>query len=107
MEASEVSKTVSPMHIEEAPPSGNSVPVKLSLWQAVQKWPKVAGYCLALTTAILLWGYDMAMVGNLASLPQFQYVDLVHDGQPPLTLHPTGKTTVYSTMTSGLSSPNG
>lgn len=74
MEASDASKTAPAMHIEEAPSNGIAVSAKLSLWQAVRKWPKVAGYCLALTTAILLWGYDMAMVGNLASLPQFQYV---------------------------------
>ncbi|OCT49090.1 sugar transporter [Cladophialophora carrionii] len=61
------------MHVEDAPPKGIPAPAKLSLWRAVRKWPKVAGYCLALTTAILLWGYDMAMVGNLASLPAFQH----------------------------------
>ncbi|KIW65451.1 hypothetical protein PV04_07710 [Phialophora macrospora] len=72
MEASDASKAPA-MHVEDAPPTGISAPAKLSLWQAIQRWPKVAGYCLALTTAILLWGYDMAMVGNLASLPEFQH----------------------------------
>ena len=73
MAASEGNK-VPPMHVEDAPTPTETAqaPIKLSLWQAMRKWPKVAGYCLALTTAILLWGYDMAMVGNLASLPQFQ-----------------------------------
>lgn len=46
---------------------------KLSLWQAVKRWPKVSAYCLALTSAILLWGYDLAMAGNLAGLDQFKY----------------------------------
>jgi len=71
MNRSDTNKVPS-MHVENAPPTGDATPEKLSLWQAIRKWPKVAGYCLALTTAILLWGYDMAMVGNLASLPQFQ-----------------------------------
>lgn len=45
-----------------------------SLWQNLRRHPKVFGYCFALTSGILLWGYDMAMTGNLASLPEFQYV---------------------------------
>ena len=75
MEASGASKTPT-MHVEDAPQNGIPEPAKLSLWQAIRKWPKVVGYCLASTTAILLWGYDMAMVGNLASLPEFQYVHM-------------------------------
>ncbi|KAJ9610482.1 hypothetical protein H2200_005259 [Cladophialophora chaetospira] len=71
MEATEVNKPPV-IHLEDAPPDRDPVSPKLSLWHALRKWPKVAGYCLALTTAILLWGYDMAMVGNLASLPEFQ-----------------------------------
>jgi hypothetical protein len=39
---------------------------KLTLWQSLRRWPKVSAYCLALTSAILLWGYDLA-VGDAAS----------------------------------------
>lgn len=60
------------MHLEEVDSTDSSK--ELSLWQALRKWPKVSAYCLALTSAILLWGYDMAMNGNLAGLDQFQYV---------------------------------
>lgn len=59
------------MHLEEVDSTDSSK--ELSLWQALRKWPKVSAYCLALTSAILLWGYDMAMNGNLAGLDQFQY----------------------------------
>ncbi|KIX10098.1 uncharacterized protein Z518_01179 [Rhinocladiella mackenziei CBS 650.93] len=54
---------------------------RFSLIRAVRIWPKAAGYGLALTSVILLWGYDMAMVGNLASLPAFRkdYGVLVDD----------------------------
>jgi hypothetical protein len=34
---------------------------KLTLWQSLRRWPKVSAYCLALTSAILLWGYDLAV----------------------------------------------
>lgn len=47
---------LSPMHLEEIEESVSSEE-QLKLWQAVRKYPKVAGYCLALTSAILLWGY--------------------------------------------------
>ena len=50
------------MHIEQVEFEDSSK--ELSLLQAIRKWPKVSAYCLALTSAILLWGYDMAMNGN-------------------------------------------
>jgi hypothetical protein len=107
MEASDASKGPA-MHVEDAPPTGISAPAKLSLWQAFRKWPKVAGYCLALTTAILLWGYDMAMVGNLASLPEFQYIlPVFQTFGPELILWSAGMTTACFTRRSGSSSPNG
>lgn len=61
------------MHVEDAPARVDSNPrVQLTLLQGLRMWPKITLYCLSLTTAILLWGYDMAMVGNLAGLDQFQ-----------------------------------
>jgi hypothetical protein len=47
---------ISPEHLEELEESASSEE-QLTLWQAVRKWPKVTAYCLALTSAILLWGY--------------------------------------------------
>ncbi|KEF59050.1 uncharacterized protein A1O9_03893 [Exophiala aquamarina CBS 119918] len=62
-------------HLENVPSQETSVdPAEMGLWLNLKKHPKVAAYCFALTTVILLWGYDMGMTGNLASLPEFQKV---------------------------------
>ena len=45
---------------------------KLSLWQAVKQYPRVVLYSLSLTSAILLYGYDLVIVGTVSALPQFQ-----------------------------------
>lgn len=44
----------------------------LTLWQAARKWPKVLGYTLGLTSAILLYGFDTSIVGNVSAIPVFQ-----------------------------------
>ena len=44
----------------------------LSFLQAVRRYPKIAGYCLALTTSILLWGYDLVVVSSVTGVPAFQ-----------------------------------
>lgn len=44
----------------------------LKLWQAARQYPKTLGYCVLLTSAVLLWGYDVAMTGNLNSVDAFQ-----------------------------------
>lgn len=54
-------------------PSDGSIKLQ-ALWQNLKRYPRVFGYYLALTSGILLYGYDMAMTGNLASLPEFQCV---------------------------------
>lgn len=45
---------------------------KLSLWQATKLYPRIIGYCLGLSSAILLYGYDLVIVGTVSALPQFQ-----------------------------------
>ncbi|KAK0825064.1 hypothetical protein LTR73_007351 [Friedmanniomyces endolithicus] len=47
---------------------------KLTLWQAVRRWPRAVGMSLCVSLNILLWGYDTAIVGNVASMPVFQQV---------------------------------
>ena len=42
------------------------------LWQSFKKSPNIVGYCLALSSAILLYGYDLVIVGTVAAMPQFQ-----------------------------------
>lgn len=44
----------------------------LPLWQSLKRWPKVVGYNLALSSAILLYGYDLVIVGTVSAMPAFQ-----------------------------------
>lgn len=44
----------------------------IPLWQSFKKSPNIVGYCLALSSAILLYGYDLVIVGTVAAMPQFQ-----------------------------------
>lgn len=53
---------------------------ELTLWQAVGKWRKVVLYCVGLNAAVILYGYDQAIVGSVSGLPAFQYVE------PPVDL---------------------
>lgn len=65
------------LHLEDATSRETTIdPAEMTLWKNLRKNPKVAAYCLGLTSVILLWGYDLAMTSNLASLPEFQYVAL-------------------------------
>ena len=45
---------------------------KLTLWAAIKKWRRVVYYCAALTSAILLYGYDYAVVSTTSAMPSFQ-----------------------------------
>jgi hypothetical protein len=45
---------------------------KNSLIVEIKKSPKVAGYCLALASGIILYGYDLNIVSNVSSMPEFQ-----------------------------------
>ncbi|CAG8248154.1 unnamed protein product [Penicillium nalgiovense] len=49
-------------------------PSHIPLWQSIRKFPRIVGYCLALSSAILLYGYDLVIVGTVAAMPQFQLV---------------------------------
>lgn len=44
----------------------------MPLGKAVRRYPKIAGYACFVTIAILLWGYDLVIVGQVASIPSFQ-----------------------------------
>lgn len=45
---------------------------ELTLWQTLKKWHRVSLYCVGLTSAILLYGYDYVIVGSTSSMPSFQ-----------------------------------
>lgn len=46
----------------------------IDLFRAIRKWPKVALWSIALSSTILLGGFDSVLVSNVASMPVFQYV---------------------------------
>lgn len=45
----------------------------LTLWQSIKKWRRVVLYCMGMTSAILLYGYDYVIVGTVSAMPSFQY----------------------------------
>ncbi|XWW94608.1 hypothetical protein V2A60_002553 [Cordyceps javanica] len=45
----------------------------LTLWQAIKKWKRVFWYSLAISSTILMFGYDFVIVGNSSSMPAFQH----------------------------------
>ncbi|KAF7596905.1 hypothetical protein BBP40_011950 [Aspergillus hancockii] len=57
---------------EEKAQSNPSIQHETSLLADIKQSLRVAGYCLALTTGILLYGYDMVIVSNVSSMPEFQ-----------------------------------
>jgi hypothetical protein len=44
----------------------------VSLWHSVRRWRRVVGYCLALSSVMLLYGYDFVIVGTVSAMPTFQ-----------------------------------
>ena len=45
---------------------------KLTLRQAIRKWPRITWWSLALAINVLVWGYDTGLVGSVSSMPEFQ-----------------------------------
>ncbi|KAJ9610010.1 hypothetical protein H2200_006340 [Cladophialophora chaetospira] len=50
----------------------SSVDDEPNLWKSIRKWPRVLGYSLGMTSAILLYGFDTSIVGNVSAIPEFQ-----------------------------------
>ena len=44
----------------------------LSLWANIRKYPRITAWSFSLTLGILLWGYDLVIVGTVSSIPAFQ-----------------------------------
>lgn len=57
--------------INDAPIAGEE-DNHLPLGRALKSYPKIAGYACFVTVAILLWGYDLVIVGTVSSIPAFQ-----------------------------------
>ncbi|KAK1461929.1 hypothetical protein CCUS01_01519 [Colletotrichum cuscutae] len=45
----------------------------LTLWQSIKKWRRVVLYCIGMTSAILMYGYDYVIVGTVSAMPSFQH----------------------------------
>lgn len=58
---------------------------QLTLFQALRKWRRISWIAMAVAMNILLWGFDSGIVGNLSSMPTFQYALLYHRDQYMLT----------------------
>ncbi|GFN14378.1 Myo-inositol transporter 1 [Aspergillus tubingensis] len=43
-----------------------------SLLAAIEHYPRFLGYCVALASGILLYKYDLVIVGNVSAMPEFQ-----------------------------------
>lgn len=65
-------------HETERPPSeelsrhGDADEKNLPLGKAIRRYPKITGYSFAITLGILLWGFDLVIVGTVSSIPAFQ-----------------------------------
>lgn len=88
-------------------PQDDDRSTEFSLFQALRHWPKVSAYCLSLTSAILLWGFGLAMTGNLSSLPEFQYAFQLSSEVPTDTSEPLEKIMVDIMTANGSLNPNG
>lgn len=44
----------------------------LTLWQALKKWKRISWYCVGMTSAILMYGFDYVIVGSGSAMPSFQ-----------------------------------
>ncbi|KAF7554729.1 hypothetical protein G7Z17_g2703 [Cylindrodendrum hubeiense] len=45
---------------------------KIPLGKAIKQFPKIVGYCLALTIVVVGWGYDLVVVGSITAVESFQ-----------------------------------
>jgi hypothetical protein len=59
----------------------------IPLWHSIKKFPRIVGYCVALSSAILLYGYDLVIVGTVAAMPQFQYISPTPAKPSPVNRH--------------------
>ncbi|KAL4918327.1 general substrate transporter [Aspergillus aurantiobrunneus] len=53
-------------------PSSNPQQIEQSALHSAKSTPKSVAWCFALTSGILLYGYDLVIVGNVSSMPEFQ-----------------------------------
>lgn len=49
-----------------------ALPGSSSLLTQIKQSKQTVAYCLALASGIVLYGYDLVIVGNVSSMPAFQ-----------------------------------
>ncbi|KAF4461921.1 maltose permease [Fusarium albosuccineum] len=54
----------------------------LTLFQSMRKWHRVTLYCIGMTSAIIMYGFDYVIVGSSSAMPSFQKdYGFKHEGQ--------------------------
>lgn len=66
-------KQISSNHTQAVTVTSDGGDDNLTLWQALRKWRRVTLYCVGMSSAILLYGFDYAIVGTSSAMPSFQY----------------------------------
>jgi len=62
------SKAIAPVEEAEHAASGEK---SMSLMQAIKLYPKAVGWSVVLSSALIMEGYDLALLGSLYGSPQF------------------------------------
>jgi hypothetical protein len=44
----------------------------LTLVRAIRKWPKVSAWSVAISSTIVLFGFDISIISTVSSITQFQ-----------------------------------
>jgi hypothetical protein len=66
-------ETISPsVSLREASSVDSDQDDNLTLWQALRKWKRVSWYCVGLTSAMIMFGFDYVIVGSSSAMPSFQ-----------------------------------
>ncbi|KAK9242448.1 general substrate transporter [Lipomyces tetrasporus] len=66
---------------------GVEIEHKMSLWQGIRTYPYAVGWSILLSTAIVMEGFDLVLIGNLYALGPFQktFGEELQDGTYELT----------------------
>ncbi|KAM0328573.1 hypothetical protein ACHAQA_004981 [Verticillium albo-atrum] len=71
VEIAQVDKVPSNTSTTSAPLETNEF-THLKLRQSLWKWRRIVFYCMGMTSAILMYGYDYVIVGTVSAMPSFQ-----------------------------------
>ena len=68
--------------VTDAAAAGSAAEKRMSIREGLRLYPKAIGWSMLLSTAIVMEGYDVVLLGSFFAFPQFQqkYGDLQPDG---------------------------